>query len=73
MYLYNLTNKVLNTIFYLMTTTSDEYGIINNFAQEPTMYYAETPSAQEQRKYLVWGAIALVLVIASVFTATFVS
>jgi hypothetical protein len=56
-----------------MTTTSDEYGIINNFAQEPTMYYAEAPSAQEQRKYLVWGSLALVLVIASVFTATFVS
>jgi hypothetical protein len=56
-----------------MTTTSDEYGIINNFAQEPTMYYAAAPSAQEQRKYLVWGAIALVLVVASVLTATFVS
>jgi hypothetical protein len=56
-----------------MTTISDEYGIINNFAQEPAMYYAEAPSTQEQRKYLVWGAIALVVVAASVFTATFVS
>ncbi|MFA9202093.1 MAG: photosystem II assembly protein Psb34 [Candidatus Nanopelagicaceae bacterium] len=56
-----------------MTTISDEYGIINNFAQEPSMYYAEAPSSQEQRKYLVWGAIALVLVVVSIFTATFVS
>ena len=56
-----------------MTTISDENGIINNFAKEPAMYYAEAPSSQEKRNYLVWGAIASILVAASVFTATFVS
>ena len=35
-----------------MTTISDENGIINNFAKEPAMYYAETPSSQEQKGYL---------------------
>ena len=56
-----------------MTTISDEHGILNNFAKEPAMYYAEAPDSQEQRKYFVWGAIASVVVAASIFTATFVS
>ena len=56
-----------------MTTISDEQGIINNFAKEPTMYYAEAPSSQDQRSYVLWGAIASVLVAASVFTAVVVS
>ncbi len=56
-----------------MTTISDENGVINNFAKEPTMYYAEAPSSQEKRNYLIWGAIALVVVIGSVVTATVVS
>ena len=56
-----------------MTTTSDENGIINNFAKEPTMYYADAPSSQDQRIYVAWGAIALVVVVASVVTAVFVS
>ncbi|HEY9771596.1 MAG TPA: ssl1498 family light-harvesting-like protein [Coleofasciculaceae cyanobacterium] len=56
-----------------MTTISDENGIINNFAKEPTMYYAEAPSSQDQRSYLLWGALASVLVVVSVFTAVVVS
>ena len=56
-----------------MTTTSDENGIINNFAKEPAMYYAEAPSTGEKRSYLLWGAIASILVTASVFTAVVVS
>jgi hypothetical protein len=56
-----------------MTTVSDENGIINNFAKEPSMYYAEAPSAKEKRSYLLWGAIASILVTASVFTAVVVS
>lgn len=56
-----------------MTTISDENGIINNFAKEPAMYYAEAPSSQEQRNYLVWGAIALVVVVASICTAIAIS
>lgn len=56
-----------------MTTVSDENGIMNNFAKEPAMYYAEAPTAQDQRSYLIWGVVALVVVVASVFTATAVS
>lgn len=56
-----------------MTTISDENGIINNFAKEPAMYYAEAPSVQDKKSYVIWGAIALCVVIASVSTAAFVS
>lgn len=56
-----------------MTTISDENGIINNFAKEPQMYYAEAPSSSQQRNYLVWGAIASILIISSVYTAVCVS
>ena len=56
-----------------MTTVSDENGIINNFAKEPAMYYAEAPNSKEQRSYLIWGAIALVVVVGSILTAVTVS
>jgi len=56
-----------------MTTISDENGILNNFAKEPAMYYAEKPSAQEKRGYIYWGAIASILVVTSVFTAIAIS
>ncbi|NJL52830.1 MAG: ssl1498 family light-harvesting-like protein [Hydrococcus sp. SU_1_0] len=39
-----------------MTTTTDESGIMNNFAQEPKMYYAEAPTSQEKASYILWGA-----------------
>ena len=56
-----------------MTTISDENGIINNFAKEPAMYLADAPSSQDRRIYVAWGALALVVVVASVTTAIFVS
>lgn len=56
-----------------MTTISDENGIINNFAKEPTMYYAEVPSSQAKRSYLLWGVVATLVVVGSVFTAVVVS
>lgn len=56
-----------------MTTISDEHGILNNFAKEPAMYYAEAPNSKEQRNYVIWGALASVLVIASVATAVIIS
>ena len=56
-----------------MTTISDENGILNNFAKEPAMYYSEAPSSQDKRGYIGWGALALVVVVACVLTATFVS
>ena len=56
-----------------MTTITDENGVMNNFAKEPKMYYAEAPSSQEQRRYVFWGAVATVVVAASVLTAVVVS
>lgn len=56
-----------------MTTVSDENGIINNFAKEPAMYYAEEPSKKEQRGFILWGAIASIVIGASVITAVVVS
>ena len=56
-----------------MTTISDENGIINNFAKEPQMYYAQAPSNREQKGYLLWGAIASIVIAGSVFTAIVVS
>jgi hypothetical protein len=45
-----------------MHTTQDERGILNNFAAEPTLYFAEAPSAKQQRRYLIQGAAAMALV-----------
>ena len=56
-----------------MTTISDENGIINNFAKEPQMYCADEPSSQEKRNYVLWGAIASIVIAGSVFTAVVVS
>ena len=56
-----------------MTTVTDENGIMNNFASEPQMYYAEAPSSQEKRNYVLWGAIATALISASVGVALVVS
>lgn len=56
-----------------MTTISDENGIINNFAKEPAMYYAEAPSSQDKRNYVIWGIVALFVVVGSVLTAAVVS
>lgn len=56
-----------------MTTVTDENGIMNNFASEPQMYYAQAPSSQDKRGYIFWGAIATALIIASVTTAIVVS
>ncbi len=56
-----------------MTTTTDEQGIINNFAKEPTMYYAQAPSPQAQRRYIFLGAIGAMVIAASVLAAVVVS
>lgn len=56
-----------------MYTTSDERGILNNYAKEPTMYLAEYPSQAQQRGYLVQGVIGLLVIALTVFTAVVVS
>lgn len=56
-----------------MTIVTDENGIMNNFASEPQMYYAETPTSKDKRSYVLWGAIATALIAASVCVAVVVS
>jgi hypothetical protein len=45
-----------------MYTTTDEHGILNNFASETKPYLAEQPSPGQQRRYWLQGGAALLLV-----------
>lgn len=56
-----------------MYTTTDENGILNNYAIEPKIIYAEYPAIYEQRRYVIQGAIASLLVTAIVLISFAVS
>ncbi|WP_414542112.1 MULTISPECIES: photosystem II assembly protein Psb34 [Nostocaceae] len=56
-----------------MYTTINEAGILNNYANEPKMYYASYPDQEEQRLYAVQGAFATLLVTTLVLVALSVS
>jgi hypothetical protein len=45
-----------------MYTTVNEQGILNNYATEPQMYYADYPEFATQRQYALQGAFATLLV-----------
>ncbi len=45
-----------------MPYTTEDGGRLNNFANEPKMYEAEPPSANQKRNYLILGGLALALV-----------
>jgi hypothetical protein len=53
--------------------TTNEEGLLNNYATEPAMYYAEFPSLEQQRRYAVQGAMAVLFVVATLLTALAVS
>ena len=55
-----------------MYSTTDERGIINNFASEPKTYLAEAPTVKEQKGYLIQGMAAAILVV-SVIAIAFVA
>lgn len=42
--------------------TTDDQGILNNYAVEPTVYLAEYPSEAQQKQYAFQGALATLLV-----------
>ena len=46
----------------MYTTTQLDNGVLNNYAVEPEMTYAEYPSLYEQKSYLKQGAVAALLV-----------
>jgi hypothetical protein len=56
-----------------MYSTTDENGIINNFAKEPKMYLAEEPSSTQKRNYALQGIAAGLLVTAVVLISVAVS
>ncbi|BCL40247.1 photosystem II assembly protein Psb34 [Nostoc sp. MS1] len=56
-----------------MYTTVNEDGVLNNYATEPNMYYAEYPAIWEQRRYLIQGVFATLIVTALVLVGISVS
>ena len=56
-----------------MYTTTDERGILNNYSTEPKLYYAVFPSPEQQRRYVLQGAIATLFVTALVLVSLAVS
>lgn len=55
-----------------MQTMSNE-GLLNNYANEPQVYYAEYPGLWEQRQYALQGAFATLLVSTLILVAFSVS
>lgn len=53
--------------------TTNEEGILNNYAIEPTVYFANYPSPEQQQRYLTQGAIGLFVIALTVLTALSVS
>ncbi|MFG3819517.1 photosystem II assembly protein Psb34 [Limnothrix redekei] len=56
-----------------MPYTTEDGGRLNNFAKEPKMYTADTPSSTEKRNYFVLGALGLGLVLGVMAIAFVVS
>ena len=52
-----------------MYTTVNEEGLLNNYAPEAPIRYAEYPAVWEQRRYMLQGAIAMLFVSALVLIA----
>jgi hypothetical protein len=51
----------------------DDEGIINNYATEPDMSLADYPSPKQQKRYIFFGAGAMLLVVIILLTAFAVS
>ena len=45
-----------------MYTTINQEGLLNNYALETPVYYAECPTQTQQRRYAFQGALAILLV-----------
>lgn len=52
-----------------MPYTTEEGGLLNNFAKEPKVYQAEPPTNAQKRNYVVLGIAALLLVSGLLFVA----
>lgn len=56
-----------------MYSTTDETGLLNNYATEPKMYLADYPAPEQQGRYLLQGGLAALLIGALTLTALVVS
>jgi hypothetical protein len=52
-----------------MQTQQLDNGTFNNYATEPEMYYSVYPSPEQQERYKIQGAIAVLFVSALIFTS----
>ena len=53
--------------------TTNEDGVLNNYAVEPKVYLASSPSPEEQQHYTIQAVLATGLVVLSLLTAFSVS
>ncbi|WP_036531985.1 photosystem II assembly protein Psb34 [Neosynechococcus sphagnicola] len=53
--------------------TTDNEGVLNNYATEVPIYFAEYPTPEQQRNYAFQGAVAVLLVTFTLLTAFSVS
>lgn len=56
-----------------MISTTDERGIINNFARDPVPSAAEYPTPAQQRRYWIMGAVSTVFMSGVIGLAIYVS
>ncbi|MBW4649569.1 MAG: ssl1498 family light-harvesting-like protein [Kastovskya adunca ATA6-11-RM4] len=56
-----------------MRYTTNDRGILNNYAVESAMYPAEYPSIEQQRRYALQGGVAVLLLCLLLLTAFGVS
>jgi hypothetical protein len=56
-----------------MYTTINEAGVLNNYASEPKIYYAQYPKQEQQRQYALQGAFGILLVTTLILVALGVS
>jgi hypothetical protein len=56
-----------------MRYTTDDQGVMNNYALEPKTYFAEQPSKQQQIRYAIQGGLAITLLTALIAVAMKVS
>ncbi|MBD2138300.1 ssl1498 family light-harvesting-like protein [Anabaena sp. FACHB-1237] len=56
-----------------MPYTTEEGGLLNNFAKEPKVYQAEPPTGNQKRNYIILGVAAVALIGGVIFVAFSVS
>lgn len=56
-----------------MYTTVNENGVLNNYATEQNMYYAEYPTKEKQSQYAIQAAFATLMISTLLLVALSVS